>query len=121
MKNLYLKTITAITVSNMLADSTFAQSGGTLKSVIGNTKENIDTIPSLIRIVCYIAALAFGISGVMKLKEYMDQPGKTPITGALGRLLVGAFLVAIPTILSVLASSTTGSGNTISVDDFDLT
>ena len=126
LKNLYFKSAVALTVFALSTtvslaednEATSATGGGDMVAVAGTIKSQLDAIPGVIGAVSYAAGLAFGVAGVLKLKEYMDKPGQVNLKDPLGRLLVAALLVALPSLLSIMISSTTGTGGSITATAF---
>lgn len=117
LKNCYYKSCAALTAFSLLSVKANAQQSD-IKDVTNTFKENIEALPDLIRVVCYIVGIGFGIAGLMKLKEYMDKPGGSPIITPMGRLLVAALLIALPTLLDIILESSTGSGGDVTADAF---
>jgi hypothetical protein len=119
LRNLYFKSAAALTV---FALSTVDAEATGLEGLTTTVEGQLNALPGLIRALCYIGGLGFGIAGVLKLKEYMDKPGQVNLKDPLGRLLVGALLIAIPAVLAIVVESTTsGSTQTLKPGSFELT
>ena len=113
LKNMYYKSCAFITVMALTgtANSADADFGG----VVDRVKDNVSNVPVLISAISYIAALAMGVSGILKLREYMDKP-ETGLKGPIGRLLVAGLLAALPTLIRIMTSSTVGGSSSGTLD-----
>ena len=117
LKNLYYKSSAVITV--LALTSTKSEAAADLGETMDTATSNINAAIGLLNIVAYVAGIGFGIAGILKLKEYMDKPGQgIGLKEPMGRLLVGAFLIALPTILGLVIASSTGDDTTIARGEF---
>ncbi len=115
LKNMYFKSCAVITVLALTPATVKAQESD-LIGVSATVSQNLESLETVIATVCYIAGLAFGIAGLLKLKEYMDKPGQgAGLKEPMGRLLVAALLIALPTLLDIITGSSTGTGTNIDV------
>lgn len=81
---------------------------GTMGWVLNNFTEQISSIDGLLSVICFVVALCFGIAGVVKIRDHLEQPSKVTIREPLMRLLAAAFFVSLPTIVIVIIDSTIG-------------
>lgn len=69
---------------------------------IGSTVTSVSTslkdVPLLVSIVFYIGGAALAGAGLLKLKAHAENPGQTPLGQGIGRLAVGAALLALPMV-----------------------
>jgi hypothetical protein len=107
MRNFYYKSCAIVTVMFFASKANAQGEDGDFGGVVSRVKTNISEMPTLIAAVAYIAALAMGVSGILKLREYMDKP-ETGLKGPIGRLLVAGLLAALPTLISMVTKSTVG-------------
>jgi hypothetical protein len=97
-------------ISTVVADSAHATQ---LTDMVASTGNNVASFPKLISAACYVGGAAFVGTGVMKVKQHVDNPGQTPLREGLVRLGAGGVLVAAPALTNVMqTSSGVGSGNT---------
>ena len=83
-----------------------------LSTMVGSTGTNLASFPKLISAACYVGGAAFVGTGVMKVKQHVDNPGQTPLREGLVRLGAGGVLVAAPALTSVMqTSSGVGTGS----------
>lgn len=76
-----------------------------LNTVVGKTDTELSSIPTIIAVCFYIGGAAFTGSGLLKLKQYADNPNNVKLGEGVGRLSVGAGLLALPFISSALIST----------------
>ncbi|MCV6599569.1 MAG: hypothetical protein OIF36_03720 [Alphaproteobacteria bacterium] len=119
LKNIYYKSCAALTVSVLASGNVLAAED--IVEVTKNVSKNLKGVIDVIKVVSYIAGLSFGIAGLLKLKEYMDKPGQnTGIQMPMGRLLIGALFLSLPTLLKVFGGSTVGDAGNISIDEIGI-
>ena len=81
-------------------------------SMVGATGDQVASFPKLISAACYVGGAAFVGTGVMKVKQHVDNPGQTPLREGLVRLGAGGVLVAAPALTSVMTTSSgVGTGS----------
>lgn len=118
LKNMYYKSCAVLTVGVLASDNVFAKE---LKDVAKKVDDNLQAFIAVFKVASYLAGLAFGIAGLLKLKEYVDKPGQGQgITPAMGRLLIGGLFLALPSVLNVFADSTVGTDGSIGLGDVDI-
>jgi len=79
-------------------------------SVTKLTGSELTNVPDIINACFYIGGAAFCGSGLLKLKAYSENPGQTPLGQGIGRVSVGAALLALPYISASLISTFGFSG-----------
>jgi hypothetical protein len=96
-------------ITTVIADAAHATA---ITDMTQSTGAQVATFPKLISAACYVGGAAFVGTGVMKVKQHVDNPGQTPLREGLVRLGAGGVLVAAPALTSVMqTSSGVGSGN----------
>ena len=97
---------------------------GTADSIgeaLENTGDNIIPALDLLEIMAYIIGITLGIMGVIKLKEYLDAGGKMSLKDPVSRIMMGAFLIALPSIIRIILASTIGNdGGELGITDMDI-
>lgn len=66
--------------------------------VLRNMVSSSDRMPGLLSGFSYMLGLILGVTGVMKLKEHVDNPNQTPLRTPVIRLLVGGGMFALPMV-----------------------
>jgi hypothetical protein len=82
----------------------FAQ-GDLDSSVEQLTQTELKFVPDVVNACFYIGGAAFTGSGLLKLKAYADSPTNNPLGQGLGRVSVGAGLLALPYMSSAVIST----------------
>ncbi|MGB4107537.1 MAG: hypothetical protein WBK55_07050 [Alphaproteobacteria bacterium] len=94
------------TVGNMLSDLLGGLAGyiplSNANNVMEQVIDSIEQTPALVSAIAYMLALLFGVSGLLKLKEHVENPEQTPLREAVIRLLAGGALFAIPMVYSAM-------------------
>lgn len=67
-------------------------------AIMDSIIDSIEETPALVSAVAYLLALVFGISGLLKLKEHVENPEQVHLRESVVRLLAGGALFAIPII-----------------------
>ncbi len=112
MKNLNHKIVAILTTGVMMSSSLTAFAAETdLSSVTGNIKTSAKGIPDVISMVAYIGGIGLGVSGIIKIKDHVDNPGNNPLKAGLARLGGGGALLALPYITKAMMGSV-GGGKT---------
>ena len=115
IKNHGLKLSAAMTVALTASSSAFAAAGSaTIAASTKGLEEMTETfinntlnLPGLISIVAYMAGLALGVLGVLKLKDHVENPSQTPLKDGAVRLGAGGALLALPFLYEILIDSQT--------------
>ncbi len=96
-------------------------SAATIGDIVESLTDSFRPVATLISVICYLGGAALVAQGLMKLKNHIDAPEKAPLKDALGRLIVGAGLIAIPFIVDAVLESMGGqTGSNVGyTDSFD--
>ena len=92
-----------------LPDAAHAQS--TVKEVVTNVNTSASKLPNLITTVAYISGIAFGVLGIIKIKNHVDAPGQVPLAQGIVRLVTGGMFLALPRTVEAMVN-TIGRGGT---------
>jgi len=78
--------------------------GGVIKNVYTSSKG----IPNLLLVFTYITGIMTIFSGILKLKEHVDNPNSTPISVPIKRLISGGALLSLPYMADVVVGTVLG-------------
>lgn len=105
---------TAALMMGQASAASAAAGNNNFTTMTSNVVTSVQDLPNLISIVCYIAGLAFGVFGIFKLKEHVENPGQVKLKDAIIRLAVAGLLLSLPFLLSVMTNTfSDGSAPTI--------
>lgn len=77
-------------------------------SIARNMVESSAGLPGLLSAVSYLLALMFGIMGVLKLKEHVENPSQKELKDALIRFAAGGALLALPIVYEAMLVAING-------------
>jgi hypothetical protein len=106
----------ALTAGIMAGQGTNAFANATTFRDIG---DNIITasgsLPAMVQTVAYVGGIGFGVAGIFKLKQHVDNPGQTPMKDGLARLGSGGALLALPYVsMAMMGSINNGVAGSLS-------
>lgn len=73
-------------------------------NVLANIVDSIADTPGFIAAVAYLLGLVSGMSGLLKIKEHVENPDQTPMREGVIRLLTGGALFGLPTVYVAMAN-----------------
>jgi len=76
-----------------------------LNAVMSTLTNSAEDLPGLIVAVAYLLGLILGFSGILKIKEHVENPDKAPLSHGVIRLLVGGALFSIEIIYQAMAEA----------------
>lgn len=97
-----------VLASSFLAQNAQAQSLGEL---IKNTYENSTDTWMVVAAVSALLGILFGIQGIWKLKEHVENPGNVQIWEPMKRFLAGGMFLMLPFMRDVVIETLTGGEN----------
>lgn len=74
---------------------------------------SMNQVPGFISVVAYMLGMVIGVSGVLKIKEHIEEPEKTTIREPFIRLLTTGALFALPTLYDSLYNTVVGTGGVL--------
>lgn len=74
-------------------------------TIVGNIGESINQVPGLITGVSYMMGILFGVLGVLKIKDHVENPGQTPLQQGAIRLAAGGGLFALPIVYEAMTTT----------------
>jgi hypothetical protein len=101
VQGLMMAAIVAVAVP--FPDMAFAQDlGANVTKTVGTELVNV---PNLINAVFYIGGAALSGTGLMKLRDYSNNPGQHKLGEGVGRLAAGGAMLALPLATNTIISS----------------
>lgn len=83
-----------------------------LSDISENLVETSSRLPGLITALSYLLAILFGVTGVLKLKEHVENPGQVALRVSLARFFIGGALLALPVVYEAMINSINGGSIT---------
>lgn len=109
-KKLYMFLLSTFGVAFLFFSSNVAFAAATINDVSENIVTSVAEVPGLITAIAYLLALLLGVTGILKLREHVENPNQTPLRVPLIRFLTGGFLLALPMVLETVFVTIAGSG-----------
>ncbi len=94
-----LTAVTALALAALAAPA-LAEGQG-VGGVAETLTSQAEPIRILIATAAFVLGLGIGASGIMKFKQHSENPQAVPLTQPLVRVIVGAMLIALPSVLGV--------------------
>lgn len=92
----------------VLAQATDSGIGGIASNITGSFK----ALGQLILAVAFLGGIGFIMAAIFKFKQHKDNPQQIPLGTPIAMLVIGAFLVFLPSLISPAGSTIFGSGST---------
>jgi len=73
-------------------------------NVLANIVDSIADTPGFISALAYLLGLVSGVSGLLKIKEHVENPDQVPMREGVARLLTGGALFGLPTIYLAMSN-----------------
>lgn len=88
-----------------------AQDALDVGDVMGSVTTNTGPIPTLLTSLSYVTGVGFTIMGLIKMRDYVDNPSQNYMKDALARLGIGAALILLPFVINVAANTIGAEAN----------
>lgn len=98
----------AFTVGTMTSMPAFAQND--FSSIAKNITTSMQNIPGLITGLSYLAGTMFGVLGILKIKDHVENPTQTQLKDGAIRLAAGGGLFALPIIYEAMVNTVGKTG-----------
>lgn len=104
----------AMTAGMLLASSPAHANGGgnDWSAIAANIVASITNLPGLLTALAYMIGILFGVLGVLKIKDHVENPSQTPLKEGAIRLAVGGALFALPIITEAMTNTISQGGGT---------
>lgn len=87
--------------------------GGGLGTILCNITNSSSHLPGFIVAIAYLLGLYFSIVALIKLKDHVSNPDRTPLSDSVKRFIAGGMLFALPSVTSALQETIIGSDDQI--------
>jgi hypothetical protein len=84
---------------------------GDVNEILGNMEESVVRVPAIVSAVAYLLGLLAAFSGLLKVKETVENPQQVQVKEPVVRFLFGGAMFALPTIYLALFQSIKGADN----------
>jgi hypothetical protein len=98
------------TMSGMLGTISNLIPTGNFNNVLSNILNATQEVPAAIAALSYLLAILFGATGLLKLKDHVENPDQNPLKESVIRLLVSGALFAMPSIYNAMFNAVAGGG-----------
>ena len=68
-------------------------------------------LPKLLAIFAYVFAAVLAVQAMLQLKEYGDDPSKTPLQSIIIKLVLAAALISLPFAMQTFITAVTGASD----------
>lgn len=75
-----------------------------VNNILSNIKDSLKDVPGLVSAAAYMLALLLGVTGIIKVKDHVENPDQTPLREGVTRFLAGGALFALPTVFNAMFS-----------------
>lgn len=99
-------------VAGVLVTGDAFATGETLGTMASTMTSTFGSVGKLVTAASYIGGLASSITAILQFKQHKDNPSQTPIGKPIGLVFIGAALLFLPTIFSVVGNTLFKSGGT---------
>ena len=86
--------------------------GNDFSSIAGNIVGSISSLPGLLSAFSYLAGTLFGVLGILKIKDHVENPSNAPLQQGAVRLAAGGALFALPIIFEAMFNTIGSEGQT---------
>lgn len=76
-----------------------------------NISNSLDNTPGLIAAISYLLAILFGVLGIIKTKDHVENPNNTALKIPVIHFLIGGALFALPSIIAAVVNTIDPNGN----------
>lgn len=76
-----------------------------LGQTAGTVMGPLSTFTKILYIICYVLGICFLLGGIVRYKEYRQNPSETPVSRAISILIFGLIFLAIPMITKLSAAA----------------
>jgi len=106
----------------LLPDVALAQEED-LEGILDRLTDQIAPLGGLVSVASWVVGALLGFTGLNRFRQHAENPNQFPLMSAVGRLLIGALLIALPTVINIVLGTAGIEADTDSQrdsEDFDL-
>lgn len=93
-----------------------AEQASDLSSMVGQLQSQIATVVNLFGAVAFVAGIGFLLAGILKFKNFRDNPQQVPLSAPITYLIIGSLLVFLPSLVKI-GGETMGVSSRADADD----
>lgn len=82
----------------------------TFNAILASIVNSTSLIPGLVSMIGYMMGILLAISGLLKIREHVDEPERTKIKEPVIRLLIAGALFALPTVFNAMYETIANGG-----------
>jgi len=75
---------------------------GSLGNLMCYSMLNVMSLPVFLTGIAYILGLIFGVWGILKIKDHVNEPSKTPLNEGITRFIAGGAFFALPYVTVIM-------------------
>lgn len=87
--------------------------GATLGNLICTSMINTIILPYFLSTISYFIGLVFGVWGILKIRDHVNEPSRVSLSEGVTRLIAGGAFFALPYVVVVLRESFLSGGLTV--------
>ena len=84
-----------------------------VNKIAGNIVKSIDNLPEMLTALSYLAGIMFGVLGILKVKDHVENPGQAKLKDGAIRLAAGGALFALPIIYEAMQNTIGADGKAV--------
>ncbi len=96
----FFKKLSGISLFSVLISVLYSSSASAqdVSDLAENMVTSVEQLPALVAAIAYILGLILGITGILKIKEHVENPTQVPLRTGVIRLFIGGTLFALPIV-----------------------
>lgn len=83
--------------------------GPSVGDMMTNLHTSMRKLPNILTSIAFIGGIALAVTGVLKLKDHVDNPNQVPLNAGLKRLIAGGAFLALPMTTNVIKGTLFGA------------
>lgn len=86
--------------------------GPSVGKMMTNLHVSISRVPNILTTIAFVGGIVLAVTGVLKLKNHVDNPNQVPLSDGIKRLIAGGAFLGLPVTTNVIKGSLFGIGQT---------
>ena len=83
--------------------------GPSVGKVMTNLHVSISRVPNILTTIAFVGGIVLAVTGVLKLKNHVDNPNQVPLSDGIKRLIAGGAFLGLPVTTNVIKGSIFGT------------